>query len=446
MYNHNGIAGQQQTQPHNPYQPTAPRYQHDQSTTVTDPAASRRPSISDGPGAQPSYNGYGTNNGHETYGNGAKPVSDPALTGEKPPLVLAAPIAPPKRKWSRKKKTCCCVCTTLLVIIIILACVIPFLVQIPTVSYKSHQITCPGNNVQRCVTEMIFVLVVLEVDNPNIIGATIDADLGLFQQGGTFMGPGRIDDVHVQDSAITPINARFNVSAQRAPAVIADLFLPPAHDVPMYVEGTVYVHVGLLRPSFTIHENFVIPAQSLSDLQSMLPPTDKIIGAIGDAIGGQLPDVNLPDVSVPDINLPFSIQPKQTTRTNRITMAIPEQSSHTTDDATTSTLPPSDSAANDARSAKQDMAPPTSLHATSTPRSIPIRLDRQIIHAVLTHEHMHASEPSPNPSSNSKRNRGRNIHHNKLNRIIGSMPIHMKVKPSLDASNAQHTRTDQRQD
>jgi hypothetical protein len=197
--------------------------------------------------------------------------------------------------WSTGRKVCCALMVLLLAILITVGVLIAFLVRTPTVDYDSATPYCAaGTSLQNyydCVRTYVQVKVLLTVNNPNIIGATVNADLGLFKEDGTFLGPGTIDDTDVASRGSTDVIANFNITSDRGYDILVALYLPPNRDVNVHVEGSVYVHVGLLRPSITISQDFTIPAQNLGNAVGGLvgPGTVDTIGGVvstgGDVIG-----------------------------------------------------------------------------------------------------------------------------------------------------------------
>lgn len=292
------------------------------------PAASRRPSISGDPGT--ASNGA-TAVTHPSAGTGD--VSKPAVPaaaaatagGAAAPGSALAPASKttvvntrPRRKrgWSRGKKICCALCLLFTAAIITVGVLIAFLVRTPDVSLNSAKVACANNDYARCITEEVDVLVYLDVDNPNIIGATINAEFGLYSEDGTYLGPGTVPDSYVDDRGVTTVTAYFTLTSAKAYPIIQQLFVEQ-RDVKLRAVGTVYIHVGALRPSITFEESFVIPKQDIGDVVSglldgvTLPSPGDVVGSIGDQIGGQIGD-QIGD-AIGNINLPFGTRHKAVT-------------------------------------------------------------------------------------------------------------------------------------
>lgn len=191
-----------------------------------------------------------------------------------------------EKGWSTGRKICCALMLLLLAAIITVAVLIAFLVRTPTVDYVSATPYCAaGTSLQNyydCVRTYVQVKVLLTVNNPNIIGATVNADLGLFKEDGTFLGPGTIEDTDVGARGSTEVTANFNITSDRGYDILVALYLPPNRDVNVHVEGSVYIHVGLLRPSISISQDFTIPAQNLGTAVGGLigPGATETIGSV----------------------------------------------------------------------------------------------------------------------------------------------------------------------
>jgi len=191
-----------------------------------------------------------------------------------------------KKGWSRGKKICCGLLLLFLAILITLGVLIAFMVRVPSIEYKRAQFICPGGNYLTCAQEQVQALVFLEVDNPNILGATINADLALYNDpalGGQYLGPGSVGDTHVGKRGQTELQALFNITSSETYGLLQRLFID-RREVILQVKGTVYVHVGLLRPSVQFEEKFTVPPQDISStIGDALDGID--IPSIGDVIG-----------------------------------------------------------------------------------------------------------------------------------------------------------------
>jgi hypothetical protein len=196
-----------------------------------------------------------------------------------------------KRGWSRGKKICCCICLLFTAVLITMAVLIAFMVRTPTIDYDSVQIICANNAYLTCAQNTVQILVTLNVNNPNILGATINARLGLYKTDGTYLGPGTVDDTYVAKNSVTKAQALFTVTSGKGYDVLVALYVPPTHSVDVVVKGTVYVHVGLLRPSMQFEKTVTIPPQSAT-------------GLLG-SLGGSIPSVpSIPSIpSIPSVGL-----------------------------------------------------------------------------------------------------------------------------------------------
>jgi hypothetical protein len=195
-----------------------------------------------------------------------------------------------KGHWSRRKKIACGVCLFFLAALITVGVLIAFLVRTPTISYSSLDVVCPNNDYLRCAQDFVGLRVHLSVNNPNIIGATVNADLNLYKTNKQLLGPGYVADTDVGARSTTELIAVFNITSSQAYDVLYTLFvLEQPYNV--IVEGRVFVHVGALRPSGTFSQTITIPAQSrsatlqsLGDALSGVDPTDAagaVVGAAG---------------------------------------------------------------------------------------------------------------------------------------------------------------------
>lgn len=204
-----------------------------------------------------------------------------------------------RKGWSRGRKICCCLTILFAAILITLGVLIAFMVRVPSVEYKRSEILCANNNYLQCAQETIQIRVWLEVDNPNILGATINADLGLYKQDGTFLGPGTVEDTAIGKRTVTEVIALFNITSNRGYDIVTAIFIPPTRSVDLTVKGTVYVHVGLLRPSVQVEETFTVPPQDILGLAGglieQLPSTGEAIDAAQDAAADAAADA-APDV------------------------------------------------------------------------------------------------------------------------------------------------------
>lgn len=194
-----------------------------------------------------------------------------------------------KQGWSRGRKICCGLLLLFIAILITLGVLIAFMVRMPSVDYKDYKIICANNDYLTCARDKFQVLVYLEVDNPNILGATINADLALYWEG-EFVGPGVIEDTDVAKRGQTELQALFTITSEKGLQIAQALVQPPQRPVVLDVKGTVYVHVGLLRPSGQFEDQFTIEPPNLSDLISgaiggaEIPSAGDVTGAITDQI------------------------------------------------------------------------------------------------------------------------------------------------------------------
>ena len=222
-----------------------------------------------------------------------------ASTGVKRQILMKRVTEPryvtEEKGWSTGRKICCALMIILLAIVITVAVLIAFLVRTPSVDYDSATPYCAeGTSIQNyydCVRSYVQIKVLLTVNNPNIIGATVNADLALFDENGTLLGPGTIADTDVGATGSTDVIANFNITSDRGYSTLVALYIPPTRDVKVHVEGSVYIHVGLLRPSISISEDFTIPAQNIGTAVGGLigPGTTQTVGSIvntgGDVVG-----------------------------------------------------------------------------------------------------------------------------------------------------------------
>lgn len=267
---------------------------------AADPPGTRRPSVSnDSPPVATTGTGTGTGatNGM-TNGMAGKPgnvAMAPLGASAAQPTVVKTTYAERhpeevKQGWSRGRKICCGLLLLFIAILITLGVLIAFMVRMPSVDYKDYKIICANNDFLRCARDRFQVLVFLEVDNPNILGATINADLALYWEG-EFVGPGVIEDTSVAKRGQTELQALFNITSAKGLQIAEALVVPPQRPVVLDVKGTVYVHVGLLRPSGQFEDRFTINPPNLSDLVNgaisgaEIPST----GDVADAITDQIP-------------------------------------------------------------------------------------------------------------------------------------------------------------
>lgn len=198
-----------------------------------------------------------------------------------------------RKGWSIGRKICCGLMLFLLAALITVGVLIAFLVRTPTVQYRSAVPYCAEGtslaSYYSCVRTYVQIRVLLTIDNPNIIGATVNADLGLFKEDGTFLGPGTIGDTAVGARGQTDVVANFNITSDRGFDILKAIFIPPTYDVTVHVDGSVFIHVGLLRPSIGISEDFVVPKQSLGSIGSLVNSQLPVGGAtdILDSISGR---------------------------------------------------------------------------------------------------------------------------------------------------------------
>ena len=243
--------------------------------------------------------------GAAAAGGAAAAASKAALPSKSPPVpttgsrkqtYLQRHPEEERKGWSRGRKICCGLVILFAAILITIGVLIAFMVRVPSVDYKRSQILCENNNYLKCAQETIQIRVWLEVNNPNILGATINAELGLYKQDGTFLGPGAIDDVMISKRTVTEVTALFNITSNRGYDIVTALFIPPTHSVDLNVKGTVFVHVGLLRPSVQISQTFTVPPQDIVGLAGGIvgglggvPSTGAVVGAVGGAVAGAAP-------------------------------------------------------------------------------------------------------------------------------------------------------------
>jgi biopolymer transport protein ExbD len=161
--------------------------------------------------------------------------------------------------WSKKKKICCGCCLFFLAILITIGVLIAFLVRAPSITFDKTEIICPNNDIATCASKSVLVRVTLQVDNPNIIGVTVNADLELYNDDRTTdYGPGVIDETTISKQATTPLIATFTVTSSKGAPLLAGIYGPgPAPKV--RVDGTIYFHLGALKPSYHFSESFTVP-------------------------------------------------------------------------------------------------------------------------------------------------------------------------------------------
>jgi len=209
------------------------------------------------------------------------PAGAPSLLAV-PALKLdqrSAQVVEERQGHSACAKFCCCLVFFLFLGIVTVAALIAFLVRVPTVDYKSSTFSCPSGDPIVCATSTVQVDVILLVNNPNIIGATINAKLGLNEdaaQGGDFLGPGTIGDTHVGSRGKTELHALFTLDSLAGKDVLKTLFID-RRAVTLHLKGTVFFHLGALRPSHGFSTSFVVQPPDLSSLPGSLP---SIIGKL----------------------------------------------------------------------------------------------------------------------------------------------------------------------
>ncbi len=103
--------------------------------------------------------------------------------------------------------------------------------------------------------------VVVEVDNPNIIGADVSSNLDLYEMPGEkYIGPGTIPKTHVSKQGKTDLTATFNVSSSAGLELSYKLYIAK-QPVDVMVKGSVYIYLGLIKPSVSFSRQYTIPPQ-----------------------------------------------------------------------------------------------------------------------------------------------------------------------------------------
>lgn len=176
--------------------------------------------------------------------------------------------------FCRRSPVCCVLILLILAVVVATAVIIAFLVQKPSVDYDRFDVVCADNNYIKCANEGVQLFVYLQVKNPNIIGAGINAELELLREDGTLVGPGVVEDVHISARSTTNITALFQVTALKGVDILTSLYLPPRKAVQLRVNGKVFVHLGALKPSFDVGQDITIQPPALPSI-TQIPQSRK---------------------------------------------------------------------------------------------------------------------------------------------------------------------------
>jgi len=160
------------------------------------------------------------------------------------------------------------------IILTLVALIVAFTIQTPTVSVVSvYARSIPANE-----TGVIPLNVVLSVDNPNIIGATISSPLLTIYNGtGAVLGTGTVDETDFDARATTNVTVNLTLPVSDALVQFLHDITSGSNDTVVTVVAQVEIYLGALHPQFTITETKTVPPYSPDQSSLYLDsPTESI--------------------------------------------------------------------------------------------------------------------------------------------------------------------------